>query len=63
MVKAHTVFTQVMDAVMRETAAIGVYRDELGVLMPPAMVIGLAELLTERAGAASAVDQCARSPP
>ncbi|WP_406712240.1 DUF4261 domain-containing protein [Trueperella pyogenes] len=47
MVKAHTVFTQVMDAVMREPAAIGVYRDELGVLMPPAMVVSLAELLTK----------------
>ncbi|QOQ39744.1 DUF4261 domain-containing protein [Trueperella pecoris] len=46
MVSAHVVFTEVMDALMREPAAIGVYRDELGVLMPPSMVTKLAELLT-----------------
>lgn len=46
MVAAHTAFTQVMDALMREPAAIGVYRDELGVLMPPSMATKLAELLT-----------------
>ncbi|MDP9831332.1 DUF4261 domain-containing protein [Trueperella abortisuis] len=47
MVKAHVVFTEVMDGLMREPAAIGVYRDELGVLMPPSMVTSLAEMLTK----------------
>lgn len=47
MVKAHIVFTEVMDGLMREPAAIGVYRDELGVLMPPSMVTSLAEMLTK----------------
>lgn len=45
MVSAHIVYTEVMDALMREPAAIGVYRDELGVLMPPAMVTQLSDML------------------
>ncbi|VEI13290.1 DUF4261 domain-containing protein [Trueperella bialowiezensis] len=45
MVSAHVVYTEVMDALMREPAAIGVYRDELGVLMPPTMVTQLSDML------------------
>ena len=47
MVKAHTVMTQLMDALMREEAAVGVYRGELGVVQPPQMVIELADLLSK----------------
>lgn len=47
MVSAHIIYTEVMDVLMREPAAIGVYRDELGVLMPPKMVTELAGLLRD----------------
>ncbi|WP_216378487.1 DUF4261 domain-containing protein [Arcanobacterium phocae] len=46
MVSAHIAYTQVADALMREPAAIGVYRHELGVIHPPQMVQALAESLT-----------------
>lgn len=45
-VDAHTVMTQVMDTLMREEASIGIYRPELGVVQPPAMVVELADLLS-----------------
>lgn len=45
MVSAHIVYTEVMDVLMREPAAVGLYRDELGVLMPPKMVTELSDLL------------------
>lgn len=45
-VDAHTVMTQVMDAFMREEAAIGMYRPELGVVQPPHMVVELADMLS-----------------
>ncbi len=45
MVSAHIIYTEVMDVLMREPAAMGVYRDELGVLMPPTMVTELSDLL------------------
>ncbi|AWE43265.1 hypothetical protein DDD63_11490 [Actinobaculum sp. 313] len=47
MVAAHTMLTQLSDALMREPAAVGVYRTELGVVHPPEMITSLAELLTE----------------
>lgn len=47
MLKAHTVLTQLMDALMREDAAVGVYRGELGVVQPPQMIIELADLLSK----------------
>ncbi|QJC22586.1 DUF4261 domain-containing protein [Arcanobacterium buesumense] len=47
MVSAHIAYTQVADALMREEAAIGVYRHELGVIHPPEMVTSLAHFLTE----------------
>ncbi|ADH93466.1 DUF4261 domain-containing protein [Arcanobacterium haemolyticum] len=46
MVSAHIAYTQVADALMREDAAIGVYRHELGVIHPPQMVSALADSLT-----------------
>ncbi|MFY9263223.1 MAG: DUF4261 domain-containing protein [Actinomycetaceae bacterium] len=46
MVSASIVYTQVVDALLREEAAIGVYRDELGVLHPPHMVAKVGEALT-----------------
>ncbi|MBR5950149.1 MAG: DUF4261 domain-containing protein [Actinomycetaceae bacterium] len=46
-VDAHTVMTQMMDMLMREEAAIGVYRPELGVVQPPNMVVELADLLSK----------------
>lgn len=46
MVQAHVVMTQVMDALMREQAAVGVYRGELGAVQPPQMITELAESLT-----------------
>lgn len=45
-IDAHTVMTQVMDTLMREEAAIGIYRPELGVVQPPNMVVELADLLS-----------------
>lgn len=47
MVSAHIVMTEVMDALVREQAAIGVFRNELGVVQPPDMVTELANSLTE----------------
>jgi len=47
MVAAHTMLTQLSDALMREPAAVGVYRTELGVVHPPEMITSLAELLTQ----------------
>ena len=47
MVQAHVVMTQVMDALMREQAAIGVYRGELGAVQPPQMIVELADTLTQ----------------
>lgn len=47
MISAHTVLTQLMDALMREDAAVGVYRGELGVVHPPQMVTELADLLSK----------------
>ncbi|MFP7696977.1 DUF4261 domain-containing protein [Trueperella sp. LYQ143] len=47
MVDAHVVMTELMDAMMREPAAVGVYREELGVVLPPTMVTNFANLLTQ----------------
>lgn len=46
MVSAHLLFTQIIDAFMREDAAVGVFRSELGVVQPPSMVVSMAESLT-----------------
>ncbi|MBM7824486.1 hypothetical protein JOD55_000313 [Arcanobacterium pluranimalium] len=46
MVSAHILLTQVMDALMREDAAVGVFRAELGIVQPPQMVVTMAEQLT-----------------
>ncbi|MBR6459830.1 MAG: DUF4261 domain-containing protein [Actinomycetaceae bacterium] len=46
-VDAHTVMTQMMDMLMREEAAVGIYRPELGVVQPPNMVVELADLLSQ----------------
>lgn len=46
MVSAHIVLTEVMDALVREEAAVGVYRSELGVVHPPEMVTELADSLS-----------------
>ncbi|MCI1895957.1 MAG: DUF4261 domain-containing protein [Ancrocorticia sp.] len=46
MVSAHIVLTEVLDVLMREEAAVGVYRSELGVVQPPEMVTELADSLT-----------------
>lgn len=47
MLSAHVVYTEVMDALMREPAALGVYRYEMGVMQPPAMITELSEMLTK----------------
>lgn len=47
MVSAHIVMTEVMDALVREPATVGVFRNELGVVQPPEMVTELANSLTE----------------
>ena len=44
---SHIVFTELADALMRESAAIGILRPELGVVQPPEMVIELADLLSK----------------
>lgn len=44
-IDAHTVMTQMMDSLMREDAAVGVLRLELGVVHPPKMVVELADML------------------
>ena len=45
MVSAHIVMTQVLDAILRESAAVGVFRSELGVVQPPQMITELADSL------------------
>ncbi|MCF2707079.1 DUF4261 domain-containing protein [Arcanobacterium haemolyticum] len=45
MVRAHTVLTQLLDSLMREDAAVGVFRQEFGVVQPPQMVTELADSL------------------
>ena len=45
MVSAHIVLTEVLDCLLREPAAVGVYRAELGVVQPPQMVTELADSL------------------
>lgn len=47
MVAAHVVYTEVMDSLMREPEAVGVFREELGVVFPPQMFASLAEFLTK----------------
>lgn len=47
MMSALIVYTMLADALLREEAAIGVYRDELGVIHPPQMVEQLAQSLTQ----------------
>ncbi|MDP9800822.1 hypothetical protein J2S49_000898 [Arcanobacterium wilhelmae] len=47
MVSANIVMTQLADALMREEAAIGVFRPELGAVHPAPMVTELAESLTQ----------------
>lgn len=47
MVSAHIVYTMTADALLREEAAIGTYRHELGVVHPPEMVEALAQALTQ----------------
>ncbi|USR79390.1 DUF4261 domain-containing protein [Arcanobacterium pinnipediorum] len=47
MVSAHIAYTQVADALMREQAALGIYRHELGVIHQPQMVSTLADSLTQ----------------
>ena len=47
MVSAHIALTQVADALMREEAAIGLFRQELGVVQPPHMITELAQTLTQ----------------
>lgn len=44
---AHVVLTELADALMREPAAIGLFRPELGVVQPPNMVTELADLLAK----------------
>lgn len=46
-VAAHTLMVQVEDVLMREESAVGVYREELGVVHPPLMVTTLADELTK----------------
>lgn len=46
-VLAHILLTQIADALMRDEAAIGLYRAELGVVQPPAMIKELAPLLRQ----------------
>lgn len=45
MLRAHVILTELLDALLREPAAIGVYRQELGVVQPPEMIIELAGAL------------------
>ncbi|MCI7552158.1 MAG: DUF4261 domain-containing protein [Actinomycetaceae bacterium] len=47
MMSAHIVLTQVADVLMREPAAVGLFRPELGVVQPPQMVTELSETLTK----------------
>lgn len=47
MVSAHILMTEILDALMREPAAVGVFRSELGVVQPPQMITELAESLTK----------------
>ncbi|MDR6939608.1 DUF4261 domain-containing protein [Arcanobacterium hippocoleae] len=47
MVSAHILLTEILDALMRESAAVGVFRSELGVVQPPQMITELAESLTQ----------------
>lgn len=47
MVSAHILFTEIMDALMREPAAVGVLRNELGVVQPPQMYTEFASSLTK----------------
>ncbi|MDO4887721.1 MAG: DUF4261 domain-containing protein [Actinomycetaceae bacterium] len=42
---SHVVLTELADALMREEAAVGLFRPDLGVVQPPEMVIELADLL------------------
>ncbi|XCB29189.1 DUF4261 domain-containing protein [Arcanobacterium hippocoleae] len=46
MVSAHILLTEIMDSLMREPAAVGVFRNELGVVQPPHMFTELADALT-----------------
>lgn len=46
MVSAHILLTQLSDALMREEAAVGIFRYELGVVQPPQMVAEMSESLT-----------------
>ncbi|MFC5369367.1 DUF4261 domain-containing protein [Arcanobacterium bovis] len=46
MVSAHILLTEVLDSLMREDAAVGVFRAELGIVQPPQMVVTMAEQLT-----------------
>ena len=46
-VLAHILLTQLADSLMRDEAAIGLYRAELGVVQPPAMLRELAPLLRQ----------------
>lgn len=43
---AHVVLAKVADAIMREEAAVGLYRSELGIVQPPDMISQLASLLS-----------------
>ncbi len=45
MLTAHTIMTQILDALMREEASVGVFRHEFGVVQPPQMIIELADSL------------------
>lgn len=44
---AHVVMTELMDALMREEASVGIFRPDLGVVQPPHMVIELADVLSK----------------
>lgn len=46
-VLAHILLTQIADALMRDESAIGLYRAELGVVQPPAMIKELAPMLRQ----------------
>lgn len=48
MLSAHFAATQLADALMREAAAVGIFRSEMGIVQPPQMVTELSGLL--RAG-------------
>lgn len=47
MLTAHVVLTELLDVLLREPAVVGVYRQELGVVQPPEMIIELANSLTQ----------------